>query len=266
MSQINLKKESTFAIPPTGSAGFGFDSEGNPVKVNSDGSYSVIGTEANDKGYFATESELTTAYPSGQDGWYAVVGETDTVWVWDSDGSIWKDSGNNYSGYATETHSATTKATPDDADEFGFADSVASWVIKKLSWVNIKATLKTYFDTIYQSKESPYDLNFALSDETSDLTTDNDTTIKVLRNMTIESITFYVNVAPTGSGIIVDILKNGSSIMGGTPITLPAGNTFVTVANTTSLTAGDLIKADITQVGSTVSGAGAKIGIKTKIS
>lgn len=46
-------------------------------------------------------------------------------------------------------HAATTKSTPVDADEVGIADSAASYVLKRLTWANIKATLKTYFDSIY---------------------------------------------------------------------------------------------------------------------
>ena len=46
---------------------------------------------------------------------------------------------------------ATSKTTPVDADMVGLMDSVASNVLKKLSWLNIKATLKTYFDTLYQT-------------------------------------------------------------------------------------------------------------------
>ncbi|MES3013278.1 MAG: hypothetical protein V4750_06050 [Pseudomonadota bacterium] len=45
--------------------------------------------------------------------------------------------------------SATAKTTPVDADYIGLMDSAASNVLKKLSWLNIKATLKTYFDTLY---------------------------------------------------------------------------------------------------------------------
>jgi len=44
---------------------------------------------------------------------------------------------------------ATAKTTPVDADTVGLTDSVASNVLKKLTWANIKATLKTYFDTLY---------------------------------------------------------------------------------------------------------------------
>jgi len=46
-------------------------------------------------------------------------------------------------------HGATAKTTPVDADNVPLIDSAASNVLKKLSWANIKATLKTYFDALY---------------------------------------------------------------------------------------------------------------------
>ena len=49
----------------------------------------------------------------------------------------------------TLINGATEKTTPVDADMVGIMDSAASNILKKLSWVNIKATLKTYFDTLY---------------------------------------------------------------------------------------------------------------------
>lgn len=47
------------------------------------------------------------------------------------------------------THSVTSKVTPVDADELPLADSAASYGLKKLLWSSLKATLKTYFDTLY---------------------------------------------------------------------------------------------------------------------
>lgn len=46
-------------------------------------------------------------------------------------------------------HGLVEKTTPVDADEIGLIDSAASWVLKKLTWANLKATLKAYFDTLY---------------------------------------------------------------------------------------------------------------------
>jgi len=43
----------------------------------------------------------------------------------------------------------TSKTTPVDADSFSINDSAASNVQKKLSFTNLKAFLKTYFDTLY---------------------------------------------------------------------------------------------------------------------
>lgn len=44
----------------------------------------------------------------------------------------------------------TSKTTPIDADSISLWDSVTS-MFKELTWANLKATLKTYFDTIYQA-------------------------------------------------------------------------------------------------------------------
>lgn len=49
---------------------------------------------------------------------------------------------------------ATAKTTPVDADMVALMDSAASNIVKKLSWANIKATAKTYFDTLYQPVDS----------------------------------------------------------------------------------------------------------------
>ena len=43
----------------------------------------------------------------------------------------------------------TAKATPVDADSIIYTDSAASNVAKRATWANIKAFLKTYFDTLY---------------------------------------------------------------------------------------------------------------------
>lgn len=53
-----------------------------------------------DKGVFATGDELAAKYPTGEDGWYATVTATETVWRWT--GTAWVDTGigvgNDYNG------------------------------------------------------------------------------------------------------------------------------------------------------------------------
>ncbi len=45
-------------------------------------------------GYFATPEALEAAFPVGVPGAFALVGSTDTFWVWDEDSMMWVDSGN----------------------------------------------------------------------------------------------------------------------------------------------------------------------------
>lgn len=53
-----------------------------------DGGSSVI---QNFVGWVATPEQLRAMYPNATDGWYAIVGTTDSIWVWDSDTNDWKD-------------------------------------------------------------------------------------------------------------------------------------------------------------------------------
>jgi len=56
---------------------------------------------------------------------------------------------------ASSIHSVASKATPVNDDEMGLIDSAAANALKKLTWTNLKATLKTYFDTLYNNYSHP---------------------------------------------------------------------------------------------------------------
>lgn len=43
------------------------------------------------QGWYATPEALQAAVPIGENGWWAVVGTTDTIWTWDGDTSAWID-------------------------------------------------------------------------------------------------------------------------------------------------------------------------------
>lgn len=53
--------------------------------------------------------------------------------------------------FGSLVNGATTKSTPVAADQIPLMDSAASNITKKLSWTNLLATAKTYFDTLYQA-------------------------------------------------------------------------------------------------------------------
>ncbi len=61
----------------------------NELKTGLD---AVTTATSKNKGWYATSAELITAYPAANAGDYAIVGATDTIWLWDSDGTPqWKD-------------------------------------------------------------------------------------------------------------------------------------------------------------------------------
>lgn len=70
------------------------------------------------------------------------------------------------------TNAASSKTTPVDADLLPLVDSANSYSLAKLTWSNLKATLKTYFDTLYPGSLST-DQTWTGS-QRGTITTDND--------------------------------------------------------------------------------------------
>ena len=55
---------------------------------------------------------------------------------------------------STAVIAAEAKITPNDTDLLGIIDSAEPNILKKLTWANLKATLKTYLDTLYDVASS----------------------------------------------------------------------------------------------------------------
>lgn len=100
----------------------GFDVSGSPVTVS--GTLTLAWT-AGYQGYTTAEASKLSGIEAGAD---------------------ITDAGN----VGSSINGATAKTTPVDADTMPLIDSAASNVLKKVTWANVKATLKTYFDTLYQ--------------------------------------------------------------------------------------------------------------------
>ena len=56
------------------------------------------------QGWYETEETLRAAHPTGENGQWAIVGSTDTIWTWDSDTGAWKNTSvkTDLSGYYTK--------------------------------------------------------------------------------------------------------------------------------------------------------------------
>ena len=73
-----------------------------------------------------------------------------------------------YAGYglAATIHAATASAISDD-DEVGFWENVAD-ALRKITWANIKATLKTYFETLFPRKYAGKAVPPTVNDDSGD--------------------------------------------------------------------------------------------------
>jgi hypothetical protein len=106
--------------------------------------------------------------------------------------------------------SATAKSTPIDADTFGYQDSV-SGLLRSATWANFKATLKTYFDTLYlilatvnsftkAQRGTPVALASSAASIAIDLSLANNFTYTTSENTTLAAPT---NAVAGQSGVIV---------------------------------------------------------------
>lgn len=119
------------------------------------------------QGWYATPMALQNAVPNGQNGWWAIVGSTDTIWVWDSDSGAWAESVGtvDLSGYYTKNDVDTkldgksdTGHTHDSVKDIGnnssnttFAYSKSGLAYDDYSWLagwngyELRAVHKTQF-------------------------------------------------------------------------------------------------------------------------
>lgn len=72
------------------------------------------GGDQHNLGYYTTQAALEEAYPTAEAGDWAIVGETDTVWVWDEDTSAWVDT--DQKGQVTSVNNMTGAVTLDIND------------------------------------------------------------------------------------------------------------------------------------------------------
>lgn len=67
------------------------------------------GGDSHNKGFYATPTALNEAIPTAEAGDFAIVGSTDTVWIWDTDTNAWVDS--DQKGQVTSVNNQTGDVT-----------------------------------------------------------------------------------------------------------------------------------------------------------
>ena len=165
---------------------------------------------------------------------------------------------------ATAISGSEAKATPVDADLVGLVDSAASGIFKKLTWENVKATLKTYFDTLYGPITSQQIVFVSSPSE------DASAALGVLEFVASEAMSVIAiefrcdsDNPPTGSAAQLDVLLNGTTVFSTNP-TIDANEFSSTTAatpaalssNPTAVAAGAKLEFDLDQVGAANSGWG----------
>lgn len=78
------------------------------------------------KGFFETPDALRAAYPTGQAGWWAIIGSSDSIWVWDVEGAEWVNSGQSIelSDYYTKAQTDALLAPVSAAAQAGLGRPV----------------------------------------------------------------------------------------------------------------------------------------------
>ena len=211
---------------------------------------------------------------TGQAGKVATVNATETglefntpIGTGDMLKSIYDPTNINSDAFATDNFKNATvaKTTPIDADNLTLWDSVSS-SFKKVTWANIKATLKTYFDTLYATvamAKTEYML-YACSDEITDLVLGDAISIRMPYAMTLSEVRISLNEAPTITKFIADVKEGGVSIFSTLPSIDTTELTSVTasvpaVISDTALADNALLVVSVTQLGSGDIGKGFKI-------
>ncbi len=109
--------------------------------------------------------------------------------------------------------SITAKTTPVDGDSIIISDSGASSVSKKVTWANVKATLKTYFDTLYPATAiSRYSLIAGGQIAPADATTYYFGSFpRMVASTTADTRRIYIPRAGTISTVTLGVYNNGGT-------------------------------------------------------
>lgn len=149
-------------------------------------------------GWYPNYEALYAAHEVGYDGNWAIVGDTDTIWVWDSDTGVWKDTGESskFSNYYDKTQIDAMLPKPVTVTVAASAWTTGSYSV---TWDDGSATTYTACATVTVTGVTA-DSRISVSDRTR--VTDAVRMVAALEPGAGE-VKFYANSAPTSAAVFI---------------------------------------------------------------
>lgn len=153
-------------------------------------------------GWYPNYEALYAAHDTGYDGNWAIVGDTDTIWVWDSDTGVWKDTGESskFANYYDKTQ----------------IDALLTAMKSKFKTVTVAASAWTSGDySVTWDDGTSTTYTACATVEVADITTDSKISVSPRTCVTDSvrlvaalepasgSVKFYANAVPTGAATFI---------------------------------------------------------------
>ena len=196
------------------------------TEINNADLFPLVQSSTNKYSLWSTVKSVLKTY---FDTLYQGVMGADDNYVTNAEKVIIGNTSNTNSGDETATSIGTLingaygKTTPVDADYVGLMDSNDLNILKKLSWANIKATLKTYFDALY----TPFGKVVGINDQTG--TTYTLVLADAGKYVRCTNENAIAVTVPTNSAVAYNIGTVITIEQGGAGVITVAGDTDVTV-------------------------------------
>lgn len=153
-------------------------------------------------GWYPNYEALYAAHDTGYDGNWAIVGDTDTIWVWDSDTGVWKDTGESskFANYYDKTQiDAMLAAMKPNLKTVTVAASAWTTGSYSVTWDDGTSTTYTACATV-EVADITTDSKISVSPRTC--VTDSVRLVAALEPAS-GSVKFYANAVPTGAATFI---------------------------------------------------------------
>jgi hypothetical protein len=139
------------------------------------------------------------------------------------------------------------------------ADTTTSGYIVQMRGIEVEAAIQAKYDNAFNG-------GYSTAGAAANLVVQSYGELVIAQDGSFVGESGYIDTAPTGSAVIVDIEKNGTSIYT-TPPQFAAGSNTMTagtlkVDGTEDFVDGDRISFKVTQIGSTTPGQGVRFTVK----